>query len=134
MSGTTLVCSVVAGLGVAYAVEEARRLRSGRLFELVGRGQALRRIVGSLLVAVLMVLVFVGLEVVDARSRPRGWITVWGAASMLVVLLFALGILDWRELRANRDIKRARDLLRMGRDEGLWGQAPRDPKDGPSRD
>lgn len=113
MTLTSLVCAVVSGLAVAYAIEEGRRLRSRRLFRYVGRRQALRRIYGSLLVALLMVLVYAGLQVIDPFRTPRRFIINWSVAGLISVLLFALALLDLRELRRNRERERRSDLDRF---------------------
>ena len=115
MSGAGLAAAVTAGLALAYAVEEGRRLVSRRRFRFVGRGQAVRRVVGSVMVAALMVLVFLGLEI-DAFQFPDRFLLVWFMASLLVVVLLGLAWLDLRELRAHRDIARAREILRFHRD------------------
>jgi hypothetical protein len=117
VSGTGYLCAVIAGLSLAYAVEEARRLATRSLLPYVGRRQAARRVVGSVLVAVLMVLVDVGLEVIDPYQTPRRFVVLWGSTAMLTVLLLALAVLDLRELRANRDLAHTRDLLRRPRDK-----------------
>ena len=115
MSLTRLVCSVVTGLSVAFAVHEVRRILAGRRAALVGRGQAIRRVVGSVAVAVLMVLVYLGLEVLDPFARPNIFVMVWGAVMGLVFLLLLLGLLDWREVQANQELERTRELLRANR-------------------
>jgi len=107
-----LLCAVVAGLAIGYAVDEFLRLRAGRRRRLVGRGQAVRRIVGALMVGALMVLVDVGLEVLEPMSQPNAFVAVWSAASLLVLVLFCLALLDWRELRANQELETARQILR----------------------
>jgi hypothetical protein len=118
MSATGLVCSVTAGLAVAYGVEEWRRLRSGRLMHLVSPAQARLRILGSLLVAVLMVLVFFGLELIDPHQTGRRFAAVWIAASVLTFLLLVLAALDIRALRRNGARERQRALAASLRERG----------------
>jgi hypothetical protein len=81
---------------------------AGRRAFLVGRGQTVRRIFGSLTVAVLMVLVYGGLELIDPFSQVSVFLMVWAGASGLVVLLLVLGLLDWREVGANQELERTR--------------------------
>ena len=118
MTGTGIVAAVVAGSALAYAVEEGRRLLSGRRFRLVGRSQSLRRIVGSILVAGLMALVYSGLDLVDPHRALPIFLLVWATASLLVLILLPLAWLDLRELDAHRDIERARETLRFGKELG----------------
>ena len=110
MTGTTLVCGAVAGLALAYGVEEWRRLRSGRLMQLVSPGQARLRILGSALVAVLMLLVFLGLEIIDPQSSGRRFAAVWILAALLTFALLLLAALDLRALRRNGERARRKAL------------------------
>ena len=129
MSATALACALVAGLAVGYAVEETRRLKSGRTMRFVGRAQALRRVVGALLVAVLMVLVEVGLEVIDPRDNLAGWAAVWLAALVVLVTVLVLGVLDFGEVRANEEIEKTKQFLRSKVARGSTGE-----EDGESSD
>ena len=65
-----------------------------------------------------MVLVHAGLELIDPHASTRLFIVVWSVSALLVLLLFALALLDLRELRANEDIARARELIRLGQETG----------------
>jgi hypothetical protein len=123
VSGTGLVCALVAGLALGYAVEEGRRLGSGRRFRLVGRAQAVRRVFGSVGVAVLMLLVYAGLDLVDPHRAPRNYMVLWSVASLLTLLLVALAVLDLRDLRRNRAREEGRFRVHLRREESGKGDA-----------
>ena len=128
MTVTGGVCAVVAGLALAYCVDEARRLRSGRSLRYVGRAQGARRVAGSFLVAVLMVLVDLGLEEIDPHESVNTFVYVWLAAFLLTVLLLLLAFVDLRELELNRERERIRELERFRRE--LGGATTLGPRDG----
>ena len=106
------ICAIVAGLALAHAVDQGLKLRSGQRLLLVGRSQRVRRLVGSVLVAALMGLVFTGLELVPPATAPRRFLAVWTAATLLTLLLLALGLLDWRKLRIHAQ-QHQRELRRL---------------------
>lgn len=80
---------------------------------LLSRSQLMRRAISSFLIAILLGLVYLGLEVVPPFRQPGWFAALWLIAGGNILFLVALALLDLRELHASRDIASALERLRF---------------------
>ena len=116
--GAAALSAVMVILALAFLVSELIRFRRRKTPDYAGfisiRSTG-RRIAGSVVLIALAVMLYAGLSVMDFSHRPVLFGMYWIVCCLLAFLLFLLGLLDFREVRAHRMVHDMKLLWRMTR-------------------